>query len=205
MNYIRSIFCALTKSDPAFKRAQEFQARLYFPVLGAVRGRHTHSLLLREAFLVQEEWKSKIVIVSITFIQCCLQLFWMPVLILLLKAVAWWCLRHFYQHPLVPLWSVWSLCRYLKQWAVWGGYLDRWDFSELFVQHGHIQPPWAHLVHEQISIVSLPLLLQTSDKFDSLFRSTVETIVWVAVSWGCRLLVMEVVWFPGTQHCYKYK
>lgn len=39
-------FCTLTKSDPAIKRAQEFQARLHFPVLGAVRGRHTYSVLL---------------------------------------------------------------------------------------------------------------------------------------------------------------
>lgn len=87
MNYIRGIFCSLhlTKSDPAIRRAREFQGRFYFPVLGTARGRQTHCGLLWEAASVQDGWKSKVVIGSITCIQCLLWLFWMPLLVLLLK------------------------------------------------------------------------------------------------------------------------
>jgi len=50
--------------------------------------------------------------------------------------------------------------------GIWGGYLDRWDFSELFVQRGRIQllPPWACLMRNQRSATSL-FLLRTSERY----------------------------------------
>lgn len=154
-------FCTLhlTKSDPVIRRAQEFQARFYFPVLGTVRGRHTHCVLLREASSVQDERKIKVV-ASITCTQWCLQSFRVPLSVLLLKL--WRVI--FNGIPLSPS-EVCEVCAdtYSSQniliVAVRGGYLDRWDFSELFVQHSHIQllSPWACLVCEQISATTLPL------------------------------------------------
>lgn len=202
MNYTRNIFCTLrsTKTDPAIRRAQEFQERFYFPVLGTVRGRHTHCVL-REASSVQDEWKSKAVIGSITCIQRCLRSFWMPLLVLLLKL--WRVI--FTDIPLSPS----EVCAgtYSSQHILIVVCMGR-----IFGQGGFFRAvcparpypaapslglfgAWASKHYVSPSFCSGPQ--RGPDKFDSLFRSTLETIVWVAVSWRCRLLIREVFWFPA--------
>lgn len=74
----------LIESDPTIRGPWEFQARFYFWMLGNTRGRHSHCVLVREACLVQDEWKNAVVISSsIICTQCFLQLFCMPLLVLL--------------------------------------------------------------------------------------------------------------------------
>lgn len=179
----KTSYCSwVTERDPAIKGAWQFQARFYFPVLGTARGRHSHYVLVREACLVQDEWKDGVTILSITCTQCCLQQFWMLLLVLLLKLqckVTW---VIFTDSPLSPLWSVWSVCRCLQQSAdIDCGCMGR-VFGEVFVQPVHIQPPWAGLMCEQINIASLPLFapdlreLQTnlSHCLDPLWKTSLE-------------------------------
>lgn len=181
VNYIFSALC-LSERDPAIRGAWQFQARFYFPVLGTARGRHSHCVLVQEACLVQDEWKDGVMILSITCTKCCLQLFWMPLLVLVLKLqckVTW---VIFTDRPLSPLWSVWGVCRYLQQTAdIDCGCMGR-VFGEVFVQPVHIQPPWAGFMYEQINITSLPLFapdlreLQTSLSccLDPLWKTSLE-------------------------------
>lgn len=179
----KTSYCSwITERDPAIKGAWQFQARFYFPVLGTARGRHSHYVLVREACLVQDEWKDRVRILSITCTQCCLQQFWMLLLVLLLKLqckVTW---VIFTGSPLSPLWSVWSVCRCLQQSAdIDCGCMGR-VFGGVFVQPVHIQPPWAGLTCEQINITSLPLFapdlreLQTnlSRCLDPLWKTSLE-------------------------------
>lgn len=172
----------LIESDPAIRGLWEFQARFYFLVLGTARGRQSHCVLVWEACLVQDEWKNGVMISSITCTQCCLQLFWMPLLVLLLKlqCKATWVI--FTDIPLSPLWSVWGACRYFQQSVdIDCGCMGK-AFGQILVQLVHIQPPWADLMCGQINIMSLPLfapdlrelLANLSFCLDPLWRASLE-------------------------------
>ena len=146
VNYIRSIFCALrlTKSDPAIRRAQEFQARFYFPVLGTVRGRHTHCVLLQEASLVQDEWKPQ----SFDWIHHLCPLLPSIILDATFSPTAQAAASHFYWHPLIHLWS---MCRYLQQSA----YIDCGLYGEDIWTDGIFQSCLSSMAISSCSLLGL--------------------------------------------------